>query len=350
LTSKRAERALDQLLTEVRAAAPPDLDWAALETRLPTGPVPAPGERSLRPRLLLAAAALAVVGLAFAWSQNPESPEAVALEMRAELPSGPVNGDQLAAGTAVSTAAEGRTFEHPLRADWTLAPHSRATLVTSGDVVVVRLDSGSLTARIVPSTRPESFAVEAADVRVAAHGTVFSVTLGASAVAVAVEEGKVLVGPRATPGVGKLLASPASERFTLLGALVGEERPERANRPAPRVPHLPPELATSATPHPSATGSTTAPTSEVIADAMGRVVALASACFSERTSASDGVRVTAHTVLSFVAAPDGAVTAIRFEPPLAPNVQACIEGGSTALRVAESPEGFSASRTVDLER
>jgi ferric-dicitrate binding protein FerR (iron transport regulator) len=348
VSSKRAERALDQLLTEVRSSAPPELDWAALEARLPSGPVPHARERSLRPALFLAAAALAVVGLAFAWSRDAEPPEAVAMEQRADLPIGPVNGDQLAPGTAVSTAADGRIVEHARRASWALAPHSRATVVTSGDVVLVRLDSGRLTASVVPSTRAETFVVEAADVRVAVHGTVFSVTLEESGVGVAVEEGKVLVGPRATPGVGNLLASPGAERFTLAGALVPVDRPERVNRPAPRAAHPITELSPSAVP--SAAGAPPAPTPETIAEATGRVVALASTCFSERTSASDGVRVTAHTVLSFAAAPDGSVASIRFEPPLAPNVQECIEGGSAQLRVAQSPEGFRGSRTVDLER
>jgi hypothetical protein len=335
-------------LREARNEAPPELDWAALEARLPEGPAPAPPARSLRPRLLLAAAAVTVVGLAFAWSRDADAPEAVASETRSEVESGPVNGDELAPGIAVSTASSARTVEHPLRATWTLAPHSRATLVTSQDVLVVRLERGSLTARIVPSTLPETFAVEAADVRVAAHGTVFSVTLHASGVAVEVEEGKVLVGPRATPGVGKLLASPAAERFTLLGALAEAVPAERASRPAPRLAH--PAAEVPAAPAPSASGGPAAPAPESIAEATASVVALASACFDERTSPSDGVRVTAHTAMSFAAAPDGSVATIRFEPPLAPNVQACIDAGKKQLSVAASPEGFRGARVVDLER
>jgi len=349
VSTRRRERALRRILVEVRAEAPPELDWAELEASLPEGPpVPEARASAWRPRLLLAAAALAVVAGAFAWSRGAESPEAIAMVERAEAPSGPLKGDQLAPGTAVATVGEGRTVEHLLRASWTLAPHSRATLVTSGDVVLVRLEQGSLTARIVPSPRKESFVVEAADVRVAVHGTVFTVSLDERAVGVAVEEGKVLVGPRATPGIGKLVASPASERFTLLGTPVAAERAEPATRSALRAPH--PSVEPSSPASSASAPPLGQPTPEQLNQATARVVELASTCFSQRTIASDGVRVTAHTVLSYRATPAGSIEAIQFEPPLAPNVQACIDAGTEKLSVVPSAEGFRGSRVVDLER
>jgi hypothetical protein len=92
------------------------------------------------------------------------------------------------------------------------------------------------------------------------------------------------------------------------------------------------------------------PPAVLVAQATDRVAELASACFSERTSASDGVRVTAHTVLSFGTAPDGSVSFVRFDPPLAPNVQTCIDEGARKLEAAPTPRGFRGSRAVALER
>jgi ferric-dicitrate binding protein FerR (iron transport regulator) len=349
VSSKRAERALQQILRETRTHGPPNLDWDRLERRLPSGPVEHPPVESSRwgTRLVLAAAALALfagvlTSLSFrASTTTPPGAAAVA-----EAPRGPARGELLLQGASVSTLAEARTIEHPGRASWTLAPHGQAKLVTNGDVVVVRLERGRLTARIVPSTRPETFAVETADVRVAAHGTVFSVTLDRGAVAVSVEEGSVLVGPRAKPGVGELLAGPSAGRFTLSGEPVTTERKGAAARPAPRHGHPTVEAPVAVFGQVEANE----PPAERVAEATDRVAELASACFSERTSASDGVRVTAHTVLAFGTAPDGSVSFVRFDPPLAPNVQTCIDEGAKKLKAAPSPRGFRGSRAVALER
>lgn len=346
---RRAERALRQVVAEVRAQAPPDLDWAALEARLPRAPIPA-ARRDGRGALLVAAAAvLALAGTAgLAWQRGAEVPPVASVKPQQPDAKRAADGDRFALGTTIAAQAEARTIEHPRIASWTLAPHSSATLLTLGDRVVLRLECGSLTARIVPSTLPETFAVEAADVRVAAHGTVFSVTLDDTGVAVSVEEGVVLVGPRSTPGAGKRLRGPSAERFTLRGA------PEtgRPSPAPPRAPHPHPVAAAAATSAgtPDAPSSAQEPSAEQKREALERVVSLASACFSERTSASNGVRVTAQTALSFRASPDGSVGSVRFDPPLAPNVQTCIDEGLGKLRVAASPEGLHGSRVVVFER
>jgi ferric-dicitrate binding protein FerR (iron transport regulator) len=349
---RRAERALRELVTEVRADAAPEPDWARLEARLPQTPVPAAPRRGGVSRVLLAAAAVALVAAGFAWQKSAEAPPVAALLPRQAPLTSATDGNQLAPGTTIAAQAEARTIDHPRLASWTLAPHSSATLVTRGDRVVVRLEAGSLTARIVPSTRPETFAVEAADVRVAAHGTVFSVTLHATAVAVSVEEGVVLVGPRSTPGIGKRLQGPSAERFTLLGAPeVAPVSPE-PNRRTPRTgpPHVETPPAGVASAAASAASPVEEPSLERKREALEQVVALASACFSERTSASDGVRVTAHSALTLQTSPEGTVRSVRFDPPLAPNVQTCIDAGVTKLSVVTSPQGFQNSRVVVLER
>ena len=346
MSPKQAERALRQVVTEVRSQPTPELDWAALEARLPRGPVHTTPRQGSRAGWVLAAAGCALLLGAFGWSRH-EAPKApVATRPSISAPSAAGNGDELAIGTAIATQDEARTLEHEKRARWTLGPHSSATLVTRGERLVVRLERGTLEAHIVPSTRPETFAVEAADVRVAAHGTVFRVALEDAAVAVSVEEGKVLVGPRVTPGVGQLLAGPSAGRFTLQGT-PSEEKPTNVPaRPAARSGHV---GAEAPAPLSSANGAERA-TPEEVDGALSRVAELAARCFSERTSASDGVRVTAHTALTFHAAPDGTITAVHFDPPLAPNVQACIDEGASALAVAVTGRGFQGSRVVDLER
>ncbi|HEY3498793.1 MAG TPA: FecR domain-containing protein [Polyangiaceae bacterium] len=347
MSPKQAERALRQLVTEVRSEPTPELDWAALEARLPSGPVTETPRKLPRARILLAAAGIALVAGALGL-RGGDTPAPVALPADSRLPGGPSNGDTLALGTTIVTQAEARTVEHAGHARWKLHPHGSAKLVTRGDRVIVRLESGTLEAHIVPSTRPETFAVEAADVRVAAHGTVFHVALEAGAVAVSVVEGTVLVGPRATPGVGKLLSGPSAGRFTLAGKPAEEKPASPPSRTVTRGFHPGNEPATPGSASPA--GSAEPATPQAVEQALSRVVELASRCFSERTSASDGVRVTAHTALTFQAAPDGAIRSIHFDPPLAPNVQACIDQGARAIEAARSSGGLSGSRVVDLER
>lgn len=346
MSRRRAERVLDEVTRELRSSPSPELDWAAIESRLPKTPAPDGKPHFPTTRLLLSAAAFAAVAAALSFRFAPaEPPATVVSHQPAPVTAGPVNGDALSPGAVVSTTNEPKSVEHPRRATWTLSPGSRATIVEKRGRLVVRLEQGSLLAHVVPSTAPETFAVEAADVRVAAHGTVFEVSLSHGGVGVDVTEGRVLVGPRAQPGTGKLLQSPAIQRFSL----GGEPLPKPLPKPRERVlkPQLAPELTPPALPE---SNEPAQPPAEEVERIVNEVVALTSSCFRQRTVASDGVKVTAHTSLTLRTTREGSVSEVAFDPPLAPSVQACVNAGAPALHAAPTRAGFGATRAVDFER
>ena len=349
MSRRRAERVLDELTRELRSSPSPELDWAAIESRLPKTPAPDGKPHFPTLRLLLSAAAFAAVAAALSFRFTPTAaPPRVATQQEVPVERGPLNGDLLQPGTEVSATTEPKSVEHATRATWTLSAGSRASIVSQGEHLVVRLEQGSVRVQVVPSHAPETFAVEAADVRVAAHGTVFEVSLAAEGVGVDVSEGKVLVGPRARPGVGKLLESPSVQHFSLAGdPLVKEvarapERVARNGRPAEPELTQPQAMEESGLPE--------APEAADIERITLAVVDLAAGCFSLRTVASDGVKVTAHTTMNFFVTPEGSVSEIGFDPPLAPSVQACVSAGAPALHAVPTRNGFGATQAVDFER
>ena len=347
MSRRRAERVLDELTRELRSSPSPELDWAAIESRLPKTPAPDGKPHFPTLRLLLSAAAFAVIAVALSWRLAPVEPQALVVSERpAPVEVGPLDGDALLPGAQVTATNEPKSVEHPTRATWTLSPGSRASIVEQGGRLVVRLEHGSLRAQVVPSTAPETFAVEAADVRVAAHGTVFEVSLATEGVGVDVTEGRVLVGPRARPGVGKLLQSPSVQPFSL----VGEPLEKPVAKPRERVfkPSVAPEL--TAPPAMPESNEPEQPATEEVERIVNEVVALTSSCFRQRTVASDGVKVTAHTALTLRTTREGSISEVAFDPPLAPSVQACVNAGAPALHAAPTRAGFSATRSVDFER
>jgi len=290
-----------------------------------------------------------------------------------------VNGDALAPGAHIVAGELAQTVVHAGHARWTLTPHSEATLLANGDIVTIRLDRGSVTSRVTKSSRTETFAVEAADVRVAAHGTEFVVSLGADGVSVSVTEGSVLVGPREEPGTGQLLISPSAKRYTLVG------QPFEDDRGLEALGAHPTHAKAAATEEPTASSSATVPvpgarlaldaaakkaaaaptadenveeqdqrpidpSPEGLERATASVMRLTQACFRERTIAGEGVRVMAQTSITFRTLPQGGVNRVVFEPPLSPAVQACVNAGMSAIQTEATRNGFQVSRTVDLER
>lgn len=351
MSRRRAERVLDELTRELRSSPSPELDWAAIESRLPRTPAPDGKPRFPTTRLFLSAAAFGVLAAALSFRITAgERPVPAVGERPLPVAAGPLNGDSLQPGTAVHAKGEPKSVEHRARATWTLSPGSRASIVQRGDRLVVRLHHGSLRVNVVPSTARETFAVEAADVRVAAHGTVFEVAIAAEGVGVDVSEGRVLVGPRGTPGIGKLLQSPSVQRFSLIGELLEKPAPKTPERvPEEQVTPEPaePEPAAHVTPEAEASEQPSAADGERI---MKDVIALTSSCFRQRTVASDGVEVTAHTALTVHTAGEGAIASVRFDPPLAPSVEACVSSALPELRTVPTRAGFSVTRAVDFER
>jgi hypothetical protein len=334
MSSVHDNRQLGEVTREAREDPTPEVDWEAIESRLPMTRVETVPPRALnvRPWLYAAIGVVGAGGLGLRFAQHGRratTARAPAAPFQAARTTPDLNGEELALGAHVSTSAFPLSVAHAGHARWTLGPQSGATLLTNGELVTVRLDRGTLSARVTKSSSAEAFAVEAADLRVAAHGTEFAVTLGDDAVSVNLTEGSVLVGPRAEPGKGELLSSPSAKRYTLGGLPFDGAVPD-AGSPEPAAPEQvsPASLATTTS----------------------AVLALAQRCFKARTAAGEGVRVTAQSTLTFRARPDGSLGRIDFEPPLSPSVQACISAGVSAIHAQPTKHGFQMSHSAELER
>jgi hypothetical protein len=390
MSPDRIERALGEVTREARTEILPAVDWDAIEDQLPmtrARTVP-PRAFNARPLLLAAALAVGLGGLGFGLLRSPsaspvarESAPRAAANARAGELGQDINGDTLMPGARVSAGEQARSVVHAGHARWTLAPHSEGMLVTTGEVVTIRLERGSVTSKVTKSSRTETFAVEAADVRVAAHGTEFVVMLGADGVSVSVTEGTVLVGPREEPGVGQLLISPSARRYTLTGlaredddrgleALGGprssgtrragiavgtsEARDSALALAAPQVAKQAPARKSVVEPEPASPVEVDTtpdqPSAENLELATQAVMALTQACFKARTIAGEGVRVTAQTSITFRTLPRGGVNKVVFEPPLSPVVQACVNAGMSGIQTDATKHGFQVSRNIDLER
>jgi FecR protein len=385
----RIERALREVTREARTEQLPPVDWTAIEDELPMTRTHTLPPRAFKTRpWLFAAAALVVAGLGFsvlrpravATSDSRVNTPRVAPSPSAAL-SRDVDGDALVVGAHVVAGDLPQSVVHAGHARWTLAPHSEGTLLANGEVVTVRLDQGSVTSRVTKSSRTETFAVEAADVRVAAHGTEFIVSLGADGVSVSVTEGSVLVGPREEPGSGQLMISPAARRYTRSGLPLEDDSGLEAlgaRRSPSRGLGSEPDTNGAATPNassrlaletPGAKLSAHKAATEADADAdseedqrpnepspagleaaTASVLRLTQACFRERTIAGEGVRVTAQTRVTFRTLPQGGVNRVVFDPPLSPAVQACVNASMSAIQTDGTRHGFQASRPIELER
>jgi hypothetical protein len=346
LSAPRELRPLSRALREAREESIPDLDWDAMEERLRAlEPAPrAASKRSVTAGIALAAAALsAAAALALLLGREP-SPvtKATMPEHAAETSSGKATPER----ETLDASNDSVTVTRPGRAALTVSKGGRGELRDRDGLITVYLDRGKVSASVEPSDRKETFAVEAAGVRVAVHGTKFSVELAREGVTVSVDEGVVLVGPSAAPGTGKLLSAGKTEKFTLQGEpLARRERTHDGDRALAPVNAAAVESSAPPVEEPPVV------TVRSIADvesAVSGLLGAANRCFRERST--DGVRVTAQTDATFELSTDGRVTELAFDPPLAPSVQSCIASSVSALVVGEATGELVVTRRFELSR
>jgi ferric-dicitrate binding protein FerR (iron transport regulator) len=353
--------ALRVLERELRGEGLPELDWHGIEqhvlerTRDDDEPLRLPRRSHFWPAAggLAAAAALVLAVMGFVRSGIPPTAELsapVAAPVVPKAAAAVVDGDRVALGAVVDAAESSVHVKHGKRASWSLERGGRARIVARGESVTVALDQGSLVARVTANPRPESFAVEIADARVAVHGTVFRVERGAERALVEVTEGTVAVGPASTRGAtrGFLLVAPASGSFALDGTsavIDGQGAVVAARGSDPRATASTPRPATK---HPSAAGVPESPPMSAIEDGVSRIADLANRCFATHTQRRGDIQIVVATTITFEAAPDGGVQGLGFAPPLAPAVHACVQGGLGAVKFARSREGARVTRTLEL--
>jgi len=370
------ERALDRLILELREQSSPDLDWERVEARLMREPKPERASAASfvsRWRLpaagLLAVAAIAAVVVVQHRQVATRNPVSVA-----HLSSAPLNGDRLALGTHLTAGNQPLVVEHPGRARWTLEPHATAVVADAGEFLTLRLESGALSAQVVPNPKLETFAVEVGGTRVAVHGTAFRVERAGERVLVAVSEGTVAVEPTGTHAAPAfLLRRDSRGNFALDGrtgtvegnasAVMSGAQSHREVASSPTLPahSLAPaahanDHGVAAAPVASAPVRVSAtpqlplqPSISEIEVGVSSALELMNRCFRDKTTSS-GIRVSASTGLTLSITGDGAVHSVTFAPPLAPAVEDCAVNGLRNLTFAHSVEGVTFTRVLELSR
>jgi len=363
------ERALDRMILELREHPAPELDWDRMETRLMREPLPTSDRtsRSFWSRLRLPAAGLiAVAAVATVVVARTSAP--LPSKQTAKLNDAPLNGDRLALGTRLTAGNQPLIVEHAGRARWTLEPHATAFVTDAGEFLTVKLESGALSATVVPNPKPETFAVEVEGTRVAVHGTAFRVERVAERVQVDVSEGTVAVEPSSTHSAPAFLLRRNSRgNFALDGktgnvegnasAVVADGAGRQSHRtlakaaPAPRAPQnalAPAKPEVSAQPSSQAQPLPAQPSISDIETGVSSAVQLMNRCFHDQTRTDN--RVSANTALTLTVAGDGTLQSVTFAPPLAPGVEECAVGGLRALTFTRSVEGVTFTRLLELSR
>lgn len=355
---RRQQASLEQLIREARAEQPSEPDWSRVEAALMTQ---ARREKPQAPRQssgvvwgVVAVAAAVALWFGLGTSEQPQAPFTQA--SGAQAPARDRDGDALELNSSIEAKQTAITLSHPGHAVWKLLAGSSAWIAERGERIVVHLDHGSIIARVVPNPKPETFVVETNDARVAVHGTVFRVTLRNGRLLVKLHEGSIAVGPKGgAPAF--MLKAPASGDFALDGRS-GDVRgsvPSEPNDAPSELPKSVPARGAARPVLPSATppvASVDLPDELSIGDieaGVSRVVDATSGCFRQFNEPKPGLEITVRTALTLKVQPDGSVSEVDFQPPLAPNIESCATTSVSQIRFAGSKQGSSVTRMLELK-
>ncbi|MEZ4221414.1 MAG: FecR domain-containing protein [Polyangiaceae bacterium] len=337
---------LEQLTAELREESEPDLDFEALEARLIAQVEVEQAQRRRRSWIAGGLSLAAAAAAAFLLSRPAPAPPTRPL---ATLPtpssnvvtSAKVDGNTLSPQQHVVAQGHGIVVNHAKHSQWTLAPGSDASALQVGSKVVIALHSGSLEAQVVPSQRPETFVVQVKQARVAVHGTKFRVVVKNDGLDVDVSEGVVAVGPADAQPLWFLNAGDK-------GTFADSGREGSVQRETAELPPAPSEaVAGNSSPRKPVVLPSTPPQAELTALA-DRAAAVATQCFTQHVNLEAGVRITAKSQMTIALAPNGRVGGVSFEPPLAPQVQACVQSRLGTPKLSPSQKGGQTERTVWL--
>jgi hypothetical protein len=401
------ERLIREAREDLGKKAAPRVDWEEVDRKLfaRIERDEQRAARSLRPAarfawaggtLALSAAAVAALVLGRTSDRQPleAAPTAadeaagnvVSVEGDGELL---VDGKPAAVGTTLrlgevieARGAARATVERPGRVTFVLEHGTRATVEHVQGSLVLALARGGVEAQVVPVPRGEAFAVDVGHSRVAVHGTHLRVERAtgpgkSELVVVDLSEGVVSVGeaPRVGSTSGTLVTAPAHAEFAAddaQGTLDVTHDPSRVRAPlalgpsgaqakvAAAAPPSPPAPAhgdiesrasssalaptTHAEGHPIP-GSASPPAISADPNAEATLAAAVRACFAARPSAAN-VTVSVSTTLRLALRDDGSVRSARFDPPVAPDVNACAAQSIYKTRFAH---GGSAAVSVDFK-
>lgn len=371
--TRSEEAALARVCQQARDLPVPELDRAALEakiraraerTSVDSGIVPRRRNWFTDYRMYVgstAIAAAAMIGLVVTQSWR-STPAVTKTDGRGVLIHQPgIDGERLALGQTVEARAQDLTIQHRGIVTWRLAAPSRARIVEQGERITVALEQGRVDAEVVPQSRSEVFAVEIEHVRVAVHGTVFTVERRGDAAEVIVSEGSVRLGTRDQRGntQGEILQAPMRKNLDVRTSTMDPPLPAAsASPPRPRARHgAKPDSAAGSAASPSRGSAPIVDSNlpeapspaevEHLWELINREVSL---CFSEQPGGDPNVRVSFSTRIGVLVSPDGSVTISNFEPPLAEPLHQCIVQQIATLRTAPSRSGTFVRREKMLMR
>jgi len=364
---RQPQYVLDQLIEAARSEPGPAIDFDQLQATVRKVWL---GRVSVQPRVLLhwrlaGAVAVAVSFFIGGWfghahHQSEEGTNSVHEAMHA------LDGRALLVGQELDSGREPLTVNHPGIAQWTLGPEGIARLSAKGEYLTVRLDIGRIDVEAVHSNRRESFAVETGPLRIAVHGTAFSVQKHNDSVEVSVSSGTVIVGPSGQPGQtkGTLLTVPHSQRFAINSNPSVEPEPTReqppSGAPALRIKGIGPvPVPSTNNPAEEASASVEIPPNDhparvELQAALDAVRAAAARCFAQ-AKASEATRdshvtVRVDTQLSIAIAPSGKIGEASFEPPIPGAILECTQREFADWSTSPSKLGGLASRPIMLVR
>ncbi|MGO9836779.1 MAG: FecR domain-containing protein [Polyangiaceae bacterium] len=284
-------------------------------------------------------------------------------------------GAQLRVGDVIEARDAQATIERAGKLTLRIEAGSRATVTHTQGALVLALAQGAVEAQVVPVASGEAFAVDVDGSRVAVHGTHLRVARDGVHVAVDLSEGVVSVGPAprvgsvlgtlvTAPGHAEFIATNASETLTVTHDPSAVRSPVALASAAPGKPsQMAPPLFAPPRSEPSvplhATAVTAPGSAHAEAHATGDPLpgvpadvhpedAISSAvrgCMAERPRA-ENVTVVVRTTLRLELADDGTVRAARFEPPVAPDVNACAAASIYKVRFAH---GGTQAIAIDFE-
>lgn len=364
MTSQKSAKAmLDGLSRAAREALTPQVDAAAIEAavmarvaRSNFDSLVVPRRRSMRQFLVPAAALAAAAAVAFIAAhtlidhRNP-----VEVTARGQLVSEPgMDGALLVVGQVIEANDRDQTVKHRDVATWRLRAPGRIRVVEAGQRITLALDRGRVDAEVIPQPQPEVLAIEVEQLRVAVHGTVFSVERRGDLAEVMVREGKVRVGSTAQPGSGQLLTAPSHVSFDVRPEQLDEPRgtargkaPPKTPHPASQAPTQPPTAQPEPVPPAPKLERPSSAEAERIWEAAAREIA---DCFAAQPGSDPNLRVSFTTQVQLRIAREGTVSLGGFDPPVPENVMSCAEQRVLLLQTAPTQFGASINRPKVLTR
>lgn len=363
-----SQRILGQLVEAARSEPTPAIDFERMQLKLRQTWI---GQRPSERRIPLqwrwaSAAAVAVSFLIGGWYGHAHHQATLRSTSEMLHPLRVLDGGALSVGQALSSGRDPLLVKHSGVAQWTLAPEGRARLSAKGRYLTVRLDVGRIDAEVIPSQQLESFAIEAGSLRIAVHGTTFTVQKQGDSVEVVVSAGSVVVGASGQPGntSGTVLMAPVMQRFSISPKQAsgdGSRHNEAVTGPALVRPKAPTTLP-SAPPEKASEESTTHPEVKLSdrpsrveqEQALDVVRAAAARCFAQAKN-NDAARdshviVRVDTQLTINIAPGGSIIDVSFAPPVPDTILQCTRHEISDWSTTPSNLGSVTSRPIMLTR